>query len=41
MFKDILQENIPLNQYTTYHTGGKAKYFALIENQDDLIESLA
>ncbi len=40
MFQDILQKDIPLNQYTTYHLGGKAKYFAVIEDEETLMESL-
>ena len=41
MFEDILQKDIPLAPYTTYRVGGRAKYFANIENEESLIESLA
>jgi len=41
MFEDILQKDVLLSPYTTYRVGGKAKYFANIENEESLIESLA
>jgi UDP-N-acetylenolpyruvoylglucosamine reductase len=41
MFKDILQQDILLAPYTTYQVGGKAKYFAIIEDEETLLESLA
>jgi len=41
MFKDILQQDILLAPYTTYQVGGKAKYFAIIEDEEILLESLA
>lgn len=41
MFKDILQQDILLAPYTTYQVGGKAKYFAIIEDEESLLESLA
>lgn len=35
-----IQENIPLNSYNWFATGGPARYFCEPESQDDFIESL-
>ncbi|HOZ36720.1 MAG TPA: UDP-N-acetylmuramate dehydrogenase [bacterium] len=31
-----LQENVPLKNYTTFHLGGPARYFIIVENVEDL-----
>ena len=32
-----VQHNVPLSSYTSFHVGGPAKYFAVIEREDDLV----
>ena len=36
----ILEENIYLKDYTSYKTGGMAKYFAMCYNNDDVRQAL-
>lgn len=35
-----IQENIPLAEYTTFRIGGKARYFAIVKNEDELLEAI-
>lgn len=35
-----IQKNIPLAKYTTFRIGGSARFFAEVENEDDLKEAL-
>ncbi len=36
----IIEENIFLKDYTSYKTGGSAKYFAMCCNNDDIMQAL-
>jgi len=36
----IIQENIPLAQYTTFRIGGPARYFSVVTNEDELVEAV-
>lgn len=36
----IIEENVLLKEYTSYKTGGRAKYFAMCYNNDDVRQSL-
>ncbi|MEK7464033.1 MAG: UDP-N-acetylmuramate dehydrogenase [Patescibacteria group bacterium] len=36
-----IQENILLNQYTTFRIGGPARFFCVAQNEDDLIEAVS
>lgn len=35
-----IQQNILLNNYTTFRIGGPAKYFSVVNNKDDLIKAV-
>ncbi len=37
----IIQENIPLAQYTTFKIGGPARFFCIATNEDELLEAVA
>lgn len=39
-FGTKLQVNIPLSQYTTLQTGGPAKFFIAVDNEEDLIRAI-
>ena len=36
----IIEENVLLKEYTSYKTGGRAKYFAMCYNNDDIRQAL-
>lgn len=36
----LIQENIPLAPYTTFHIGGPARFFAVVSNQSELSEAV-
>jgi UDP-N-acetylmuramate dehydrogenase len=36
----IIQEKIPLGKYTTFRTGGNARYFAIVRSAEDVRETL-
>jgi UDP-N-acetylmuramate dehydrogenase len=38
---DKIQNNIPLAEFTTFRIGGPAKFFVVIENQEELIDAFA
>ncbi len=35
----VIQENIPLNQYTTFKTGGAARYFVEVKSEEEVKEA--
>lgn len=35
-----IQENIPLNKYSTFRIGGQARFFCVVKNEDELIEAI-
>lgn len=40
MNKIIIEENIPLRDFTTFHIGGSARYFAVVNNISELKEAI-
>src|SRR5579871_4986467 len=38
---DVLQQDVPLAPYTTFHIGGPAKYFVIVGNHNDLITAVS
>ena len=35
-----IQKNISLKEFTTFRIGGKAKFFCIVTNEDELIEAI-
>ena len=36
----IIQENIPLSAYTTFKIGGRARFFCIVKNEEELVEAV-